>query len=253
VEIELIVIFFGIALIYASVGFGGGSSYLAVLALFFLEVPVIKITALICNIAVVTGSTIQFSKAKTLNWKKIFPLIFTSVPMAFVGAAYRITDDAFFVLLGLSLMIAAIIMLIGRVNSNANMSNQTTNVTSGIIGGLIGLLSGLVGIGGGIFLSPVLNFMKWDHPKAIAGCSAVFILVNSISGLLGQASKGIPAMNFFLTLSLVLAVTFGGLIGSRIGIFRLFPRVIINITAILVMIASLEILAKHTQLFRLFN
>ncbi|HSC36221.1 MAG TPA: sulfite exporter TauE/SafE family protein, partial [Chitinophagaceae bacterium] len=174
---ELVFFFALIAFVYASVGFGGGSSYLSVLALYALPFQEIKLTALLCNIIVVTGGTIVFVRNKQVDWKKILPVAIVSVPLAFLGARMKIKQDTFFILLGFSLLAAAILLWIKTKPADAESVAPRTGsgyIKDGLLGGAIGFLSGMVGIGGGIFLSPVLNLMKWDTAKKIAATASVF-------------------------------------------------------------------------------
>ena len=153
---EILFFFFVIAFVYASVGFGGGSSYLAILALYALPFKEMRLIALVCNIIVVTGGTIIFVKNKQVNWKKILPLALVSVPMAFLGARLKLSQDTFFIILGCSLIIAAILLWIKTHDSDVEevaLTSYKNYVKDGTIGGAIGFLSGMVGIGGGIFLS----------------------------------------------------------------------------------------------------
>lgn len=243
---ELLIFFFVIAFIYSSVGFGGGSSYLAILAVYQLPVYEMKFTALVCNIIVVTAGTILFIRHRQVSWKKILPLIAFSVPLAFVGAWLKISTDVFFVLLGCSL-IAASLLLVVKTNT-IDQPVKDNPAKSGLIGGAIGFLSGMVSIGGGIFLSPILHLLKWDVPKKIAATASVFILVNSISGLIAHLSKPMPAdVQYSRILLLCIAVFAGGQIGSRVGIIKLNPIAIRRVTALLVFAAGVEVLLKHTH------
>src|SRR5258705_4671965 len=187
-DVEILLFFFVIAFIYASVGFGGGSSYLAILALYGLPFKEMRLIALICNIIVVTGGTIIFIRNKQVNWKKILPLALVSVPMAFLGATLKLSQDTFFVILGCCLVVAAVLLWIKtRSGDTENVITGKDNyVKDGLTGGAIGFLSGMVGIGGGIFLSPLLNLIKWHTAKKIAATASVFIFVNSVAGIAGQ-------------------------------------------------------------------
>lgn len=244
---EIVVLFFVIAAVYASVGFGGGSSYLAVLALYQLPFHEMRLIALLCNIIVVTGGTIIFIRKKQVDWAKVWPIIVVSVPAAFLGGRMKISQDTFFILLGVSLLIAAILLWIrtDKMNRPAETYNSGGWWRNGLLGGAIGFLSGMVGIGGGIFLSPLLNLLRWDDPKKIAATASLFILVNSVAGIagqLGQISAGTLDMQI---LWLGLAVLIGGQLGSRLGAIRFNPLAIRRITAILVFIAGTEVLVKH--------
>lgn len=247
---ELLVFFLIIAFVYASVGFGGGSSYLAILAVYQLPLHEIRLTALVCNIIVVTGGTMIFIWKDQVNWKKVIPLVVVSVPMAFVGARLKLSQDTFFIMLGFSLIVAAILLWIKTKRTNEDIRDQGSNgyIRDVWLGGAIGFLSGMVGIGGGIFLSPVLNLMRWDTPKKIAATASLFILANSISGIIGQLSVLPEAMNNTQIGLLCAAVLIGGQAGSRMGAIKFDPMVIRRITALVVFAAGVEVLIKHIHI-----
>jgi uncharacterized membrane protein YfcA len=243
----LLILFFIIALVYSSVGFGGGSSYLALMAQpFFALLPeVIRPTALLCNIVVVTGGTIIFYQQGKLSWKEIWPFLIASVPLAFIGGFWKLQDSVFFILLGITLLIASLFLWIQQDTKKNTSSKVDSTISKASIGGFIGFLSGLVSIGGGIFLSPILHFLNWAEAKKISALATVFILVNSISGLIGQFSRGFPGLDWQLMISLLVAVFFGGQIGSRLGSTKFKPVYVRRITALLIFIASLNILKDH--------
>jgi uncharacterized membrane protein YfcA len=250
---ELFFFFLIIAFVYASVGFGGGSSYLAILAVYALPFKEIRLVALLCNIIVVTGGTIIFIKNKQTDWKKIIPVAIVSVPLAFLGARMKISQDTFFVILGCSLLLAAVLLWIKTKREDMEIvppPNKYSYLKDGLLGGAIGFLSGMVGIGGGIFLSPILNLMKWDTPKKIAATASVFILANSVSGIAGQVSALPQGINFVRIVLLCIAVFIGGQIGSRMGATKFNPLVIKRVTALLVFFAGVEVLTKHVHLFK---
>jgi uncharacterized membrane protein YfcA len=250
---ELFFFFFVIAFVYASVGFGGGSSYLAILAVYALPFKEIRLVALLCNIIVVTGGTIIFIRNKQTDWKKILPVALVSVPLAFLGARMKISQETFFVILGCSLIVAAVLLWIktrpGDIDK-VSMPGKYSYIKDGLLGGAIGFLSGMVGIGGGIFLSPLLNLMKWDTPKKIAATASVFILVNSVSGIAGQVSALPDGINYTRIIILCLAVLIGGQLGSRMGATKFNPLIIRRMTAILVFFAGVEVLTKHLHFFK---
>lgn len=247
---ELFIFFFIIAFVYASVGFGGGSSYLAVLALYALPFKELRLIALICNVIVVTGGTIIFIRNKQVNLKKIMPLVLLSVPMAYVGAILRISQTTFFIILGVSLVVAAILLWIKTKRlANDDINPKPNYIKNSALGGSIGFLAGMVGIGGGIFLSPVLNLMKWDSPKRIAATASVFILVNSLAGIAGQLTQLPDNINGTRIFILCGAVLLGGQLGSRMGAIKFSPLVIRRVTAILVFAAGLNVLIKHLPQF----
>ncbi|MEO6167043.1 MAG: sulfite exporter TauE/SafE family protein [Chitinophagales bacterium] len=246
---ELLLFFLSIAFIYASVGFGGGSSYLAILSLYAFPFQQIRLVALVCNIIVVTGGTILFIKKGQITWKKVLPIAAASVPMAFLGATLKISEVVFFIVLGISLIIAAILLWI-KTKSNSSETEDATTIEKnfardGFMGGSIGFLSGMVGIGGGIFLSPLLNLLKWDTAKRIAATASFFILVNSISGIAGQLWKLPAEVDYVQIFLLGLAVLVGGQLGSRIGASRFNSLVIRRVTALLVFYAGIQVLINH--------
>lgn len=243
-QIFLIIGFFSIAVIYSSVGFGGGSSYLALLAQPFLAFSpdFIKPTALLCNIVVVSSSTYIFYRSNQLEWKRVWPFLVASVPLAFLGAYWKINDHLFFAILGCSLLAASILLWIQPRRSN--QIGAENRMLNGAMGGAVGFLSGLVGIGGGIFLSPLLNLIHWDHAKKIAALASVFILANSISGLAGIAMNDARVDWTFIT-PLLIAVLAGGQIGSRLAVKKFNATTIKRITAILIFIAAANILRDH--------
>lgn len=244
---EIISLFFLIAILYSSVGFGGGSSYLAVLSLTSLAFTQIRAIALLCNIVVVTGSTFLYIKNKLFNWKKIIPLVLISVPMAFIGGYLRISQTFFFILLGITLLVAAILMWTSKyITEKADDYNFKKSITNDVsYGGGIGFISGMVGIGGGIFLAPLLHLTKWDTPKKIAATSSFFILVNSIAGLTGQYLNPTFSIEPTITLILMSTVLIGGQIGSRLSAKLISPFMLKKATAILISFVALRILWKH--------
>jgi len=244
--IELILLFLVIAFIYASVGFGGGSSYTALLSVYNFPVPSIKLISLICNIIVVSGGSWVYYKNGLLQIKRVLPFVVLSIPLAFLGAYFKLREDVFFILLGISLVVAAI-LLIGAKQSQMSPNEYKKLPVLGqvLLGGAIGLLSGLVGIGGGIFLSPILHLLKWDNPKVIAATASFFILVNSIAGIIGQFAAPKPNIHAQVVLALAVAVLVGGQLGARLGVFKWPLQTVKRVTAIVILAIGLEILYKH--------
>ena len=244
---ELLLLMFGflvIATLYSSVGFGGGSSYLALLALVFVSFFAIRSTALICNLVVVSGSSYLYWKKGHLDFKKFLPFIIASIPMAFLGARFRLSENTFFIILGASLIISALALILQTLKlkkSHEINPNYPPWVTYALGAG-IGLLSGLVGIGGGIFLAPILNHMKWDKSIKIAALASFFILVNSISGIGGLITKGTFELPLVEAIGLVVAVFIGGQIGIRLSLSRLSGNGIKVVTSILVLIVGIRVL-----------
>jgi uncharacterized protein len=248
---EITLLFFVIAFVYSSVGFGGGSSYIAILALFAFAPATIKVVALLCNIVVVSNGTFLFWKKKELNWKKILPLVIVSVPMTYLGASYKISDKLYFTLLGWSLVVAAVLLFLQKSETTNEEPNiifsqnlDKKSIASTIfLAAAIGLLSGMVGIGGGIFLSPILNLIRWDSARKIAAAASFFILANSISGIFSQF-KNIYTIDFQFLMFLLLAVFIGGQLGSRISLTYFKATWIKRITAVLILVAAIEILSR---------
>jgi uncharacterized membrane protein YfcA len=234
----LIPIFFIISMIYAAAGFGGGSSYLAVLALFPLEFTSLRMIALLCNIIVVSGSLFIFYKHGFLKIRKALPLILLSVPFAYLGGRLKIEEQVFFMILGITLLIAAVLMLIDKREKTVNLPK----FANPIIGGGIGFLSGLVGIGGGIFLSPFLYLTHWEKAKTIAATTAGFIFVNSIAGLIGQINTNGFGIDLKSVGLLLCTVFIGGQIGSRLTVKWINPIVVKKITAFLILFVAIRIL-----------
>ncbi len=239
--------FFVTALLYAAVGFGGGSTYNALLVLAEVDYRILPSIALICNLIVVSGGTYRFARAGHVDFKRIFPWIVSSVPAAFLGGYLNISETIFVGLLGASLLLAGVRMIYPeKKNLNLPLSAINKNrVFPLLIGAVLGVLAGLVGIGGGIFLAPVLYLLRWGDAKKIAATCSVFILVNSLSGLIGQAIK----LSHSHLLSgigeyapLFLAVLIGGQIGSYIGAVKLNSKITRLITALLIFYVSVRLI-----------
>jgi len=243
---HIILLFFIVAILYSSVGFGGGSSYLAILALTGITFTQIRATALLCNIIVVCGNVFLFSKNKIIDWKKIIPLVSLSVPFAFLGGYIKISQHFFFILLGITLLFTSISMWLSKKISSSNISKSKPNYFKNAgLGGFIGFISGMVGIGGGIFLAPLLHLTNWDTPKKIAATASLFILVNSIAGLIGQYQNPDFIIDWNLTTILLFTVFIGGQIGNRISSSYFTPIQLKKATAILIAFVSLRILYNY--------
>ncbi|SDS70431.1 hypothetical protein SAMN04487764_2844 [Gillisia sp. Hel1_33_143] len=237
-------IFFFIALFYSSVGFGGGSSYLAILSLVLTDFYEIRSTALILNICVVTIGTIVYIKNGVLKPKQIWPFFVLSIPLAYLGAQVKLSQTVFFLILGSALVLAGFFMLLKFVQSKME-SVEFSNTKKLVLGGSIGLLSGVSGIGGGIFLSPVLNLLKWKDPRIIASLASVFILVNSIAGLVGLQVAGTFQLDHELALKLIIAVILGGSIGSYLSSKKFNLKILGILTAVLVFYVGLKLVLLH--------
>ena len=243
-EYELVLIFFFVALFYSMVGFGGGSSYLAIMAIYGVSAMEMKTIALLCNIVVVTGGTYLFYKRGLLSLRKLIPLVVLSVPLAFIGGLLRTGDKIFLLVLGASLVLAAVLMgmeVLKGKNEEGGWKKDNKALNIGLGGG-VGLLSGFVGIGGGIFLSPILHFTRWGHVKQIAAAASFFILVNSLAGLTGHVLRSGLDFRGETILPLVLAVFIGGQVGSRITTRYFNQRVVKALTALLILYVGIRLI-----------
>lgn len=236
----LILIFFVIALMYSSAGFGGGSSYIAVLLLADLAVLDSRFIALVCNLIVVSSASYYFYKSGYLKIKKVIPLVTLSIPFAFIGGAIQPEANTYKMIAAVTLIIASTVMLLQQNKISTKSKSVSTPVLSSIGGG-IGLMSGFIGIGGGIFLSPILHFIHWQSAKSISATACFFIFVNSIAGLVGQLTHT-PVIDYKMCIFLGLAVFVGGRIGNRMNIHILSAEKIKFITAILIGLVGIRIL-----------
>ncbi len=237
--------FFLTALLYASVGFGGGSTYAALLALSGVDYRVLPLIALACNIVVVTGATVRFARAGVTPWKGALMMTALAAPAAFLGGLMPIEREAFLLLLGASLVLTALTMLIPVGEGEEVVSTRLTRAMP-LAAAPIGFLAGLVGIGGGIFLAPLLHLTRWRGAREIAATASLFILVNSLFGLAGQLAKNGPAMfggAMAEALPLLIAVIIGGQIGSLMALKFLPAKWIRWLTAALVAIVGVRLLA----------
>lgn len=240
----LIAAFFVTALLYASVGFGGGSTYSALLALAGFDYRLLPVLSLACNLAVVTGGSIRFARAGITPWRGALLLTALAAPAAFLGGLTPIGREAFLLLLGLSLLLTGLGLLLpvkgGDVAQPAGMARFMPLAALPI-----GYLAGLVGIGGGIFLAPLLHLARWNSARAVAATASLFILVNSLFGLGGQLLKNGPDMlgtAVSAGLPLLLAVVVGGQIGGLLAVKFLPQKWIRWLTAALTIWVGLRLL-----------
>ena len=240
--IILTIFFFITAILYSSIGFGGGSTYLALLLIWDVPYYIFPILALICNIIVVSGNSINFLKSKNINFNLLYPYLIGSIPFAFIGASISIDKNLFEILLFFILILAGIFLLIESKSFNKKeiVIKKIPLVLSILIGSIIGFMSGLVGIGGGIFLSPILFLMKAGYPKHITSTASLFILVNSIIGIGGQLTKDIVFNEFINYWPLFIAVLIGGQIGSFLNIKFLSNKILALLTACLVIFVAIR-------------
>ena len=230
----LVAAFFGTALLYASVGYGGGSTYNALLALSGTDYRLLPAIALACNIVVVTGGTIRFARAGITPWRGAVVLTAIAAPAAFLGGLMPIGKDAFLTILGVALVLTALTLLLPLADTAGEPTRGARWMP--VLSLPIGFLAGLVGIGGGIFLAPLLHLTRWNNARATAATASLFILVNSLFGLAGQLLKGgVDRLSTAVSLGLPLlvAVTIGGQIGSHFAARVLPPAYIRWLTAAL--------------------
>ena len=238
----LSIFFFITAILYSSVGFGGGSTYLALLLIWDIPYYIFPIIALLCNIIVVSGNSFNYVRAGNHNFRLLVPFLIGSIPFAFFGGTLKIEKDIFEVLLFFVLSIAGILLLINNKSyENNNLTTKKLNfIVSFFIGSILGLVSGIVGIGGGIFLSPILFLLKSEKPKIIVTTASLFILINSISGILGQLTKENILIEISNYLPLFLCVFIGGLIGNYLNLKIFTSRILAIITSFLVLFVSIR-------------
>jgi uncharacterized protein len=233
------VLLFVVAFLYASVGHGGASGYLALMAMYGMAPEVMKPTALLLNLFVSIISFIQFYRGGYFKWKLFIPLALASVPMAYLGGLISIDMVLYKKLLGLLLLIPVARFLFFK-NTEGAVNKESNLAMCLLIGAVIGFLSGLIGIGGGIILSPLLLLLRWTDMKQTAAISALFIFVNSLSGLAGQLYKGI---HFSGDMYLYVAIAFlGGLIGAYVGALKIKTTILTYLLGLVLLIAAYKLL-----------
>ena len=239
----LAILFLVTAVLYSSVGFGGGSTYLALLLIWGVPYSIFPIIALSCNILVVSGNCFNYIRAGNLNFKLLLPYLIGSIPLAYIGGFLPIEKKLFEILLFLVLINAGILLLFNfkSYDDKDESYRKVPIFISILIGGLLGFVSGIVGIGGGIFLSPILFLIRAGRPKHIVTTASLFILINSISGIIGQLTKNevlVEIQNYWF---LLVAVLIGGQIGNFLNL-KIFPtRILALVTAFLVLFVAIRI------------
>jgi len=236
----LTLLIFVAALLYSTVGHGGASGYLAAMALFNIAPDVMKPTALVLNLFVASVGTIRYARAGYFSWNVFWPFAIASIPAAFLGGYFKLPVQAYKILLGTVLLFAAWRLALKQSNLAPLGQKPVILPLALALGAVIGLLSGLTGVGGGIFLSPVLLFLGWAEVRKTAGISAAFILVNSVAGLLGhwQSVRSLPhELVYWAPAALV-----GGLFGAELGSRRLTPLTMRRLLAAVLVVAGLKML-----------
>ena len=240
--IILSIFFLITSILYSSVGFGGGSTYLALMLIWEIPFHIIPILALCCNIIVVSGNSINYVRSGNLNLNLLVPYLVGSIPFAFFGASISISKELFEIILFIILFIAGILLLIKNKSYDNDQIkiNSIPKAVSIFIGSVIGFVSGIVGIGGGIFLSPILFLMKAGYPRHIATAASLFILINSIFGVAGQLTKNIVFEEFLNYWPLFACVLVGGQTGNLLNIKFLSNKTLAIITSMLVIFVSIR-------------
>jgi len=239
----LSILFLATAILYSAVGLGGGSTYLALLLIWGLPYTIFPIIALSCNIIVVSGNCFNYIRAGNLNFKLLTPYLIGSIPLAFIGGSLPVDKRFFEILLFVVLLIAGCLLLL-NFKSYDDKEESYKNIPyfmSIILGGILGFISGVVGIGGGIFLSPILFLLKVAKPKHIVTAASLFILINSISGIIGQLTKNsilTEVQNYFY---LLIAVLIGGQIGNYLNLKIFTSRLLALLTAGLVLFVAIKL------------
>ena len=238
----LAILFLITAILYSSVGFGGGSTYLALLLIWGVPYFMFPVIALSCNIIVVSGNCYNYIRAGNLNLRLLIPYLIGSIPMAYVGGSLPIDKRLFEILLFLVLAAAGTLLLSNFKFYDDKEENyrKIPIALSILIGAALGFFSGVVGIGGGIFLSPILFLVRAGRPKHIVTVASLFILINSISGIIGQLTKNdvlTEVQNYWYLLA---AVLIGGQVGNFLNL-KIFPtRVLAMLTGILVILVAVR-------------
>ena len=241
--IILSILFFVTAIFYSSVGFGGGSTYLALLLIWGVPYIIFPVIALTCNIIVVFGNCFNYIRAGNLNFKLLLPYLIGSIPLAFFGGSLQIEKELFEILLFLVLTLAGILLLINfkSYDDNEDTFKNIPKIISILIGGFIGFISGIVGIGGGIFLSPILFLIRAGKAQHIVTTASLFILINSLSGIVGQLTKNEVLNEISNYWFLLLAVLIGGQIGNFLNLKIFSTRILALVTSALVLFVAIRI------------
>lgn len=243
----IIPLIFIVALLYSVVGHGGASGYIAVLTFFHYESGFISTSALILNLVVSLIAFSNFKKMGYFDYKLLLPFIITSVLFAFVGGYIKVSKTVFSLLLGISLLFSAGRLLFAFTENGA-YKNKVPLFLGLTLGSVIGFVSGIVGIGGGIFLSPILIFLKFANPKSTAAVSSIFIFINSISGLLAKMIRfklSLPSPNLLIIFLIV--VVLGGYIGSYLSSKKFSISVLQKVLGITLIIAGLKLIFTSVQ------
>ena len=247
----LAILFFVAAIIYSSVGFGGGSTYLALLLIWGIPYLIFPVIALSCNIIVVSGNCFNYIRAGNLNLRLLIPYLIGSIPLAFLGGSLPIEKSLFEILLFLVLAAAGALLLFNfkSYDDREKSYQKIPTLVSILIGAVLGFISGAVGIGGGIFLSPILFLIKAGRPKHIVTTASLFILINSISGIIGQLTKNAVLIEVSNYWYLLVAVLIGGQIGNFFNLKIFSTQILALVTAFLVLFVAIRMGIRLVGIF----
>ena len=241
--ILLAILFLVTAILYSSVGFGGGTTYIALLLIWGVPYFIFPVIALLCNIIVVSGNCFNYIRAGNLNLRLLLPYLIGSIPLSYVGGSLPLDKKIFEILLFLVLITAGTFLLLNfkSYDEKKKIYKEISLPISILIGGILGFISGVVGIGGGVFLSPILFLLNAGRAKHIITAASVFILVNSIFGIIGQLTKNYVLIEIQNYWHLLIAVLIGGQIGNFLNLKILPTKLLALITALLVIFISTRI------------
>jgi uncharacterized membrane protein YfcA len=227
------------AILYTSVGHAGSSIYVAIMSFFSLQATTIKPTALVLNILVSTFTSVRFIKAKLVDFSLLLPLLIGAIPLAFVGGAIDLPSELYKSIIGMLLLISGFTFLLRKQSDDSKQTKHPHAVVSVLLGAAIGFTAGITGTGGGIFLSPIVLFLSWTTVKKTSGTAAVFILCNSISGLLGHISSVSSVPNEVFVYAV--AVLAGAVIGTQFGIRRFSNEGVKKALGVVLLIAGAKL------------
>lgn len=238
----LLLVIAAAAVLYSSVGHGGASGYLAAMVLFGVPPITMKPAALLMNICVASIATWKFARAGHFRWSLFWPFAVTSIPLAFVGGAIKLSIPAYRVIVGIALLIAALRFLLTPEWRHPRIEHPPVWLCL-IVGAIVGVVSGMTGVGGGIFLSPLLLFLGWAEAKETAGVAAPFIVVNSIAGLAGHTAslQHLPPELPWMAAAAVA----GGVCGSWLGAKRVASKTFLRLLGVVLVVAGVKFLVQR--------